>query len=289
MKYAALFLIVYFLVGCGEAGMAGNVKFKAGAGVGTLMADNPGLFSSECSDEIGVCLHKFKFPFASSNLPSVTVLVPGGGPDLQISNVVSAKVFDLREAEGKLNSVDLTLQGVPSQSQHKVAKDYAYSIIRKIQGAGWRRYLSPKDPRIAGAQSAKIPVYNEVSGVRVKSHPWFDPAYEMSDEQWLSVSGLYNWYFYNNGSYIVFRGQRSQSEQDAAGQASYLFTLAVESEESVWRQAFAPEDKAEWKALLPPLIESYRTRREALEDKAEQEGIVIDRSIEDAPISVLKK
>nr|WP_314875753.1 hypothetical protein [uncultured Pseudomonas sp.] len=256
-------------------------------GVEKLLSDNAGLFASDCSKEIGACVHSFKLPFSMAELPTATISVPGGGPDLQLIDVVSARVFDPQETEGDLTSIDFTLRGVESHSDQEVAKDFAYQIIHQIVAAEWKRYISPKDPRIDGTQASKIPSYDEVAGTRVKSHPWFDPDYEMSEDQWSSVRGMYNWFFYRSGHYLTFQVWRSQSEGDSIRQASYLFTVKVQNEQSFWSDAFETKDRSDWKQLLPRLLDSYRIRRQTIEASAEREGIAIDKSISDAPIFIL--
>jgi len=184
--------------------------------------------------------------------------------------------------------VELTLRGVPSRSDVPVAKQFAYGVIHNILDAGWVGYIYPDEPRISGKESLKLSDCRKVLGHWVLVHPCFDPLYEMTDEQWLSVDGFYNWYFYKDGYYLKFKAWRSRGETDPPGQASYLFTVELNSEQEFWLEAFEGEDRLRWKELMPALLEKYQAGRKMIESEAEHAGIEINRSYQDPPISALE-
>jgi len=201
---------------------------------------------------------------------------------------VGVTIYDDEVTQGHLDSVELTLRGVPSRSDVPVAKQFAYGVIHQILDAGWARYVFPDEPRIAGRESVNLPDCRKVFGYHVLVHPCFDPLYEMSDQQWLGGDRFYNWYFYRDGYYLRFKVWRSRDQKDPPGQASYLFNVEVESEQEFWSSHFKSEDRSQWKALLPGLLEKYRLRREEIETQVERAGIEIDRSYQDPPISALE-
>ncbi|MDH0621331.1 hypothetical protein N5D32_21665, partial [Pseudomonas fulva] len=210
-----------------------------------------------------------------------------GSSTVKFENVVALSVYnDQERMAGKLHDARLTLRGVPSRSQISVAKSFAYGVIRNILSAGWERYLYPFDPRIAvGDLKGFKRCSREAFGQIVMNHPCFNPSYEMSDEQWQTTS-FYKWYFFKDGYYLKLDAWSSRGDKDPAGQASYLFTVEIKSEQEFWLQAFKGEDRSRWRELLPARLRKYRAERERTEMKAEEAGYEIDRSYLDAPVSV---
>ncbi|MDH0621333.1 hypothetical protein N5D32_21675, partial [Pseudomonas fulva] len=210
-----------------------------------------------------------------------------GSSTVKFENVVALSVYDDQERmAGKLHDARLTLRGVPSRSQTSVAKPFAYSVIRNILNAGWEHYLYPFDPRIAvGDLKAFKKCSYEAFGQIVMSHPCFNPNYVMSDEQWQST-GFYRWYFFRDGYYLKLDAWSSRGDKDPAGQASYLFTVEIKSEQEFWLQDFEGDERLRWRELLPARLRKYRAEREMTEKKAEEAGFEIDRSYQDAPVSV---
>lgn len=264
-----------------------KVDMVLGGSVDGFIKSSPVEISSDCSKRLQLCFHEFDFPSSGKFLP--TLSIHDGHGVLSLDHVVGLSIYeDFERMEGKLDSVDLNLRGVPSRSDVPVAKGFAYSVIQKIVDAGWVRYIRTRDPRIPGSESEKLPKCGKLSGERISSHPCFDPAYEMSGEQWWDVDMFYYWYFYKDGFYLTLKGWRSRGEKDPVGHASYLFTLKFESEREYWLSAFQGEDRVKWKELLPALLEKHKIRRKKLEDDAERAGIAIDRTYQDPPIAALQ-
>ncbi len=263
------------------------VELLLGHSVQELLDKSPVKISSDCSERLGLCYHDFDFPFSSAALPVVSIRTEH--TTLNLDHVVAFSVLDNdKRIQGRLESVRLTLRGVPSRSDVPVAKQFAYGIIHKILDTGWAKYVFPDEPRIAGRESVNLPDCRKVFGYHVLVHPCFDPLYEMSDQQWLGADSFYNWYFYRDGYYLRFKAWRSRDQRDPPGQASYLFNVEVKSEQEFWLLHFKNEDKVQWKALLPALLEKYRLRREEIETQVERTGIEINRSYQDPPISALE-
>ena len=280
-------LLFMLLTGCGEEREM-KVDIALGGSVNGFIKSSPVEISSDCSERLQLCFHEFDFPSSAKSLP--TVSVHHGLGVLSLDHVVGMNIFENFEwMEGKIKSVDLTLRGVPSRSDVPVAKGFAYSVIQKILDAGWTRYISPDDPRIPGSELQKVLKCEKLFTESISSHPCFDPAYEMSDEQWWNVDMFYYWYFYKDGSYLTLKAWRSRGEKDPVRHASYLFTLEFESEQEYWLSAFQGEDRLKWKELLPALLEKHKLRRKKLEDDAERAGIAIDKTYQDPPIAALQQ
>nr|WP_314873983.1 hypothetical protein [uncultured Pseudomonas sp.] len=284
MKSLILVMFV-FVMGCKEESKV-FVSLSMGAEIADFLESSQVELSSECMKRLELCYHKFKKPFSSLTLPDVEVLV--GRSPLKFYHVVALNVIDDRpRTHGKLDSISLTLRGVPSYSKIPIAKEFAYEVIANIVGAGWRRYIYRFDPRIVGTESEKFQACKDEECAKVfMTHPRFDPHYEMTDEQWQS-DRFYNWYFFKDGYYLQFSAWSSRDEKDPIGQASYLFSVEVKSEKEFWLEAFEPKDKHQWLELLPQKLEAYRAERQVSEEKAERAGVEIDRTYQDAPIFAL--
>jgi hypothetical protein len=284
-----LFAVLTFilLAGCSEERDV-NINLRLGGSVENFLRTSPIEISSDCSKLLKLCFHEFDFPSASKMLP--TLFIESEQEVLRLDNVVALSIYDNeKRIRGKLESVDITLRGVPSRSDVPVAKGFAYSVIQKILDAGWTRYISPDDPRIPGSELQKVLKCEKLFTESISSHPCFDPAYEMSDEQWWNVDMFYYWYFYKDGSYLTLKAWRSRGEKDPVRHASYLFTLKFESEREYWLSSFEGNDRLKWKELLPALLEKYQSSRKKLEEEAERAGIAIDRTYQDPPIAALQQ
>jgi hypothetical protein len=284
-----LILLPLFLVlsACGEESGRETVRVNMGAGVAEFLKNSPVKFNSDCSVLLKLCFHKFRLPFSSEQLPDV--LISGAGLDLIIHQIQGILIYDDSTTAGKLEAVDITLRGVPGRSDVKLAKNFAYGVVKNILEAGWVRYIFPDEPRVSGKESKKLSDCERFLGHYVLVHPCFDPAYEMSEEQWAAMSSFYNWYFYKDGYYLKFTAWRSRDEKYLPGQASYLFTIEIKSEQEFWLLHFKGGDRTRWKQLLPELLDVYTSRRETIENEAEHAGIEIDRTYQDPPISALGK
>nr|WP_314875747.1 hypothetical protein [uncultured Pseudomonas sp.] len=285
MKVLVLMMLVFF-IGCKQESKV-LVNLSMGAEISDFLRDSPIVISSDCMKKIELCYHEFNRPFSSPALPNVNIIL--GESSLTFEHVVALSVVDDRpKTEGKLDSIRLTLRGVPSYSKTSVAKEFAYEVIEDILSAGWKRYIYRFDPRIAGAESRKFEACGEACGTVIMTLPRFDPHYEMTDEQWES-DRFYHWYFFKEGYYLELRAWSSRGQKDPAGQASYLFNVDIKSEKEFWLGAFDSKDKHRWLELLPDKLEHYRVRRQVTEEKAEREGVEIERTYHDAPILVLEK
>jgi len=283
----SVFLSFLLLMGCGEERDM-NVRLRLGGSVENFLNSSPVEISNDCSRSLKLCFHEFKFPSASKVLP--TLFIESEQEVLRLDHVVALSIYDNeKRIQGKLDSVNLTLRGVPSRSNVPVAKSFAYSVIQKILDAGWTRHIPAYSPRIPGSESKKTPTCEKILTESISSHPCFDPSYEMSDEQWWNVDMFYYWYFYKDGFYLTLKAWRSRGEKDPIGHASYLFTLKFESEREYWLSSFEGEDRLKWKELLPALLEKYQASRKKREDEAERAGIAIDRTYQDPPIAALQQ
>jgi hypothetical protein len=278
------FLFFVILLGCKEESKM-VVNLPMGGELQAFIDDSPVKISSDCMKKLGLCYHEFSRPFSSATLPDVNVKV--GSSIVKFEHVVALSIMDNRErTKGKLHDASLTLRGVPSRSQVSVAKPFAYSVIRNILSAGWEYYIYPFDPRIAVSDLRKFKKCSlKAFGQIVMSHPCFNPNYEMSDDQW-QTTGFYKWYFFRDGYYLILDAWSSRGDKDPAGQASYLFTVEIKSEQEFWLQDFEGDERSRWRELLPARLRKYRAEREMTEKKAEEAGFEIDRSYRDAPVSV---
>jgi hypothetical protein len=283
----SVYMLALSLAGCGEQKEM-SVELMLGGNIDEFLRSSSVEISDECSSSLSLCFHAFDFPSASKELPVVSV--KDGLNVLSLDHVVGLEVFNYKKRmHGRLEAIDLTLRGVPSRSDVSVAKDFTYRTIGKILAAGWIRYIRPRDPRVSGEDAKRMGECETLFGKRISSHPCFDPAYKMSDEQWRTAQSSYYWYFYKDGYYLTLKAWRSRDSNDPPREASYVFSLTFESEQENWLNSFDGDDRLRWKELLPAMLVEYKARRELMEREAELAGMTIDRSYQNPPIFALEK
>ena len=149
---------------------------------------------------------------------------------------------------------------------------------------GWEHMYRFPAARIPGSESHKLEGAEYVLGGYALIHPWFDPRYEASIEQWMQYSGVYSWLFYQDYAYMNVLVQRRDSQTEPGERGTYLIQIKLMDESSYWRQHFSGEQLNNWQQLLPGLLEQYRQSRELREEKARAAGIEIEESYQDPPI-----
>ncbi|MBQ0744789.1 MAG: hypothetical protein KBT85_15975 [Pseudomonas sp.] len=263
-----------------------NVKINLGQPINDLLDDSPHPFEEDCLAHVGLCWYEIKKRFAEADLPSVTVF-QNDTLLLALDDVgrVSAVVD---ETQGRfVEQVTLSVRGLPDNSLHSEQKGFVYQLLNTLLGSGWTHFYRFPAARISGAEAHKIVVPDEVMGMRVIAHPWFDPRYEASLEQWLSAGSTYHWFFYQSGIYLHVSVQRSNSRDAPAERGTYLINMELQTELAYWPQHFSEEDQSDWRKLMPALLEQYAQQRAKLEREAEAAGIKIEDSYRDPAIKLL--
>jgi hypothetical protein len=286
--------MVLFTSGCGQSSNKEVVAVEGAkiflnltldVPISSMVAQAPTSLPFEKSCVSGLCWYEINKSNNDNNLPTVAVGV--GENKLQFDNV-SGVVSTVDEQFGQnVQNLELTLRSLPDNSSHEKNKEFIYTIVRAIVSKSWQYYRYPESPRIPGSEAGKLPKAGFVMGVNVLSHPWFDPAVEISMAQWMSNTGFYDWDFYKDGVYLKLRAWRSNSDVSPELNGNYLVTVEFHDEQDFWVDNFKSEDMPNWVALLPSLLKKYHQQRQELEAKAKASGIKIDETYQDPPIKAL--
>lgn len=288
-----LVLFSILLSACGDAkdsgsgGMGGSnalIKIQLSESIDKLLSESSEKFSKDCLSQVNMCWYKLNKPAADDSLPSVLV-----NKSLKIEHVTDVKASIDGDVGNDVENLELMIRGLPDNSPHEENRALLYSLIKDIRAAGWEHYFAPYDPRISGKQAEKIVASGNVLGVYVKSHPWFDPEYEMNMEQWLKIDDFYDWNFYKAGDYLTLRAWRRSSDVAPKEKGTYLISFKFMTEREYWSSEFSKEeDKVRWVELLPDLLLKYKKQRSELESKIVEAGLEINSDYKDPPIKSLK-
>jgi len=125
---------------------------------------------------------------------------------------------------------------------HAIARDGIYAFMKKLQAAGWRKYIHPADPRLKGTHTL---------GYRFNYDSTYplDPNYVPVMKQWIDGAGEYPlkkhetsvWEFWANGVYMTIGFSRGYPKFGQSGMpaehepAAYLFSMNLRSETAYLR------------------------------------------------------
>lgn len=207
---------------------------------------------------------------------------------LQLNDVARISTAADDAQDRNIEQVTFNIRGLPDNSLHAQHKQFIYQLLSTLLASGWAHFYRFQSARISGSQANKISTANEVLGRRVLAHPWFDPRYQASLDQWLQSSSFYYWNFHRDGVYLLLTAQRSNSRSEPAEKGSYLINLELLTENAYWRRHFSEEQLNDWQRLLPARLEQYHHQRNALEEQARATGIDIETHYQDPPIRALK-
>jgi len=252
-----------------------------------VISRSPLKFEPDCLPAVGVCWYEISNSANSKNLP--TASIDSGKRRLLLKNAPRISTVISEQYGKKIENINISLRGLPDNSLHEDQQNTLYTIIEGLQRAGWKHYYRRSDPRISGKEMDKINTPVDVLGKITFSHPWLDPNYKIDLKRWLEIGSFYDWYFYNDNTYLHLRAWRRLSEEAPEERGTYLITLNFSTEAEFWRTHFQGKDKLRWKELLPEKLESYKQRRAEREDKARAAGIDIDETYQDPPIQALNE
>ncbi|WP_191485491.1 hypothetical protein [Pseudomonas sp. FEN] len=261
------------------------IEIKLQEDISSVITRSPFPFKSDCSKNSSVCWYSLSNSHNSKTLP--TVKIKTGEHTLLLKNATTITSDIWSKYGNQIESIDITLRGLPDDSLHTDYQDALYRLIDGLQRAGWRHYYGRSDPRISGKEMNKIDTPREILGQYVSSHPWLDPNYEIDVERWLKIGSFYNWYFYNNHSYLHLKAWRQLSKKHPDKRGTYLISLSFSTEAEFLGAPFQGDDKLRWKELLPDVLAVAKKQREELEAKARAAGIEIDESYQDPLIKEL--
>ncbi len=283
IKYAscAFFLA---LAGCGDANMSGEkpaIRFELDAPVENAFSGSSVQFQKDCM--LGLCMYEYSLTFSEPLRADLEIVSDAGS--LKFDDVVSTKLTTFES--DMVTSANVTLGGVKPDAEHTEAMMYHAQLLDKLRAEGWRRFILQNEARIPGTEAKKFKAYT-VLDKPVGTGPWDDPELRLTQKAWLSKRSLSNWYLQKDGVYLVLSVLRWDSEVAPQQKASYLFTLAFQSESEFYKDYFEGDDRERWTTLLPAELKRMAQERAQTEARLKKMGIAIDEDYQDPPIKALE-
>ncbi|MGN8261967.1 hypothetical protein ACLEJW_21895 [Pseudomonas sp. SMSB3] len=259
-----------------------TVNFRMNESVQKIFDSSTAPLSKDCNSTL--CMYQFDLPSSSPDKAKVTIASTSA--PLILDDVIGASLSTYKSDQ--LSHAYLTLGGVPSNARHEQAIDYFYSLLDKLNAAGWKRYILPDEARIPGTQAGKFDDPDMVLGTPASTGPWKDPALKLEKEEWLSLPMFSSWYFNKDDVYLLLRVQRESSSGEENTLGSYLFTLTFRTEADFYKGFVDDENREKWKSRLPAELNRMAQERAQTEARLKKMGIAVDEDYQDPPIKALE-
>lgn len=164
---------------------------------------------------------------------------------------------------------------------HDDARLKTYAILQKILQAGWRPFIGRDDPRLSGNARYDY-MFNSLGTIGLDSNylPTFD--------EWMRIDNLTPWRFYVDHQYLEVSFTREHTMTDPSKPGAYLLNFNLKSEAEHYRGYVGPDNRANWKELLPASLAKLPPIRAKVEAELRAKGIKIDEDYQDPPVPDLK-
>jgi len=216
----------------------------------------------------GVIFYAVDWPASSQG----AVVIKNKKTELRLDTVLRVSgSFDKAYAEEGIYDYSISL-GIPPRNNvpHDQARLKFYDMLKRIQQAGWKRYVGLSDARLSGAESMRrqLSDLHEIGTL--------DPSYVPGLEDWMKLTDITTWRFYLNGVYMNVQMSRDPERMKVDEPGSYFIRIKLESYDNYWRTVFDEQDRAHWRELLPDLQRRMRAERAKAEQKLKAQGYTID-------------
>jgi len=232
----------------------------------------------------GVTFYAVDWPDSSQG----TVVIKNQKSEVRLDTALGVSgSFDKAHAEEGIYDYSISL-GIPPRNNvtHDQARLQFYEMLKRIQQAGWKRWIYPENPRLAGAEAFR---YRLVKDQGVDS---LDPEYVPGLEDWMKLPDMTSWRFYLNGVYMDVQMSRDSTRMKVDEPGAYFVKVKLEGYANFWRNAFNEQDRPHWRDLFSGLQRQMHAERANAEQKLKAQGYTIDTSYrnpdetsDDQPIS----
>lgn len=236
----------------------------------------------------GVTFYAVDWPDSSQG----TVVIKNQKSEVRLDTALGVSgSFDKAHADEGIYDYSISL-GIPPRNNvtHDQARLQFYEMLKRIQQAGWKRWIFPENPRLSGGEAVR---YRLVKDQGVDS---LDPSYVPSLEDWMKLADMTSWRFYLDGVYMDVQMSRDSKRMRVDEPGAYFVKIELEGYANYWRNAFNEQDRPHWRDLFPGLQRQMRAERAAAEQKLKVQGYSIDISYRnpdetagDQPVSPLTR
>jgi|GEM_PF-611930 len=218
----------------------------------------------------GVTFYAVDWPDSSQG----TVVIKNQKSEVRLDTALGVSgSFDKAHAEEGIYDYSISL-GIPPRNNvtHDQARLQFYEMLKRIRQAGWKRWIYPENPRLAGAEAFR---YRLVKDQGVDS---LDPEYVPGLEDWMKLPDMTSWRFYLNGVYMDVQMSRDSTRMKVDEPGAYFVKIKLEGYANFWRNAFNEQDRPHWRDLFPGLQRQMHAERANAEQKLKAQGYTIDTS-----------
>lgn len=218
----------------------------------------------------GVTFYGVDWPESSQG----TVVIKNQKSEVRLDTALGVSgSFDKAHAEEGIYDYSISL-GIPPRNNvtHDQARLQFYEMLKRIQQAGWKRWIYPENPRLSGTEAFR---YRLVKDQGVDS---LDPEYVPGLEDWMKLPDMTSWRFYLNGVYMDVQMSRDSTRMKVDEPGAYFVKIKLEGYANFWRNAFNEQDRPHWRDLFPGLQRQMRAERASSEQKLNAQGYSVDTS-----------
>ena len=201
-----------------------------------------------------------------------TVVIKNQKSELRLYTVLGVLgSFNNAYAEEGIYDYSISL-GIPPRNNvtHDQARLQFHDMLKRIQQAGWTRWIYPENPRLPGVEAFR---YRLVKDQGVDS---LDAGYVPSLEEWMKLPDMTSWRFYLNGVYMDVQMSRDSKRMKVDEPGAYFVKIKLEGYANYWRTAFDEPDRPHWRELFPELQRRMHAERAKAEQKLKAQGYTID-------------
>ena len=218
----------------------------------------------------GVTFYAVDWPDSSQG----TVVIKNQKSEVRLDTALGVSgSFDKAHTDEGIYDYSISL-GIPPRNNvtHDQARLQFYEMLKRIQQAGWKRWIYPENPRLSAGEAFR---YRLVKDQGVDS---LDPGYVPSLEDWMKLPDMTSWRFYLNGVYMDVQMSRDSTRMKVDEPGAYFVKIKLEGYANYWRNAFNEQDRPHWRDLFPGLQRQMRAERAGAEQKLKVQGYSIDTS-----------
>lgn len=201
-----------------------------------------------------------------------TVVLKQGSSSILIEDVLGVSgTFNTSFPKEGLSSYDVSFGlSIAETMSHDEARLRFYELLRRLQKAGWQRWIYQASARLSSAEALRYKLANPYTADAL------DPGYLPSLEDWMKLIDGTSWEFYQDGVYMEIYLYRDRDRMKVDEPGAYFIKLSIEAFDSKWRTLFPEKDRHQWRELLPRMREDEAAQRQAEEEKLQAAGYKID-------------